>query len=256
MALRSVKGLLSQDDETLSFAEQIIKETTYPDIEGELYVERYWERGGGVQVSPAPALVNMIPVPPLHLRPGDKPGSEKIVINVGGKRFVTYRSTLETIPKTRISDLNELDPSYDFHNEEYFFDRNPRFFASILDYFRTGELHFAHCLCGPSIKTELDFWRVSECHISNCCWRAYTRYEEEQATLAVLAKALNDGPRSLKPEVHYCRQADDRHSAYCRSRRRLWDFLEHPQSSKPAQVCKQVSTARYHCTFRKSLHNH
>ena len=36
--------------------------------------------------------------------------------------------------------------------EEYFFDRNPFIFASILDYYRTGQLHVPSHLCGPMIK--------------------------------------------------------------------------------------------------------
>lgn len=88
--------------------------------------------------------------------------SDRVTINVGGQRFVTYKSTLQNIPKTKLSRLNEQDPSFDPVNNEYFFDRNPRFFESILDFYRTGTLHFMHCLCGPAIKQELDFWHLDE----------------------------------------------------------------------------------------------
>ena len=88
--------------------------------------------------------------------------SDKITINIGGQKFTTYRSTLQNIPNTRLARLSEQDMSYDRASNEFFFDRNPRCFESILDFYRTGNLHFMHCLCGPSIKQELDFWQLDE----------------------------------------------------------------------------------------------
>lgn len=165
----------------------------------------------------------------------NRSGNEKLIFNVGGKHFMTLRSTLERIPHTRISDLDELDPAYDFQNDEYFFDRNPKYFSAILDFFRTGELHFAHCLCGPSIKKELDFWGIRDSYISNCCWRAYKSYEEEEETLEILDKALYDGPP--KPsKYHYCNKTDGSHTNYCEGRKKLWDFLDVPTSSIFATV--------------------
>ena len=87
---------------------------------------------------------------------------DKITINVGGHKFTTYRSTLQNIPNTRLSRLSENDISFDRANKEFFFDRNARCFESILDFYRTGKLHFLHCQCGPSVKQELDFWQINE----------------------------------------------------------------------------------------------
>lgn len=107
------------------------------------------------------------------------------MLNVGGKRFITAMSTLKSVEQTKLSTLSQSDPSFDSVRNEYFFDRNPKFFESILDYFRTGELHFSHCLCGPSIKKELSFWQIPETCISRCCWRAYKAYEDEKHMLQV-----------------------------------------------------------------------
>ena len=38
---------------------------------------------------------------------------ERIVLNVGGQHFVTLKSTLKNVPNTRLSQLDETDPSYD-----------------------------------------------------------------------------------------------------------------------------------------------
>ncbi|KAK7879258.1 hypothetical protein WMY93_033958 [Mugilogobius chulae] len=68
--------------------------------------------------------------------------SEKIVINCGGIRHETYRSTLKTLPGTRLSWLTEPDAfsnfDYDPKSDEFFFDRHPATFAFILNYTAPG----------------------------------------------------------------------------------------------------------------------
>uniref|UniRef100_A0A674ILB8 Potassium channel tetramerisation-type BTB domain-containing protein n=1 Tax=Terrapene triunguis TaxID=2587831 RepID=A0A674ILB8_9SAUR len=70
--------------------------------------------------------------------------SEKIVINVGGVRHETYRSTLQTLPGTRLAWLTEPDAcsnfDYDPAADEFFFDRHPQVFAYVLNYYRTGKV--------------------------------------------------------------------------------------------------------------------
>ena len=68
--------------------------------------------------------------------------SERIVLNVGGRRFETYASTLRMYPTTllgtmfsqRNRHLRHPDPS-----GEYFFDRDPTCFETILNFYRTGK---------------------------------------------------------------------------------------------------------------------
>ena len=96
--------------------------------------------------------------------------SHFVRLNVGGKLFVTTRSTLERIPDTRLSHLSDLDANYNSLENEWFFDRNPDLFNCILDFYRCDELHFPHNICGPSIKKELQYWKIQEGDISACCW--------------------------------------------------------------------------------------
>ena len=80
---------------------------------------------------------------------------KKITLNVGGTRHETLASTLEMIPGTRLSllaHLLEADESYDFDQDEYFFDRHPTAFESVIQYYRTEELHVNQNLCGNIMK--------------------------------------------------------------------------------------------------------
>ena len=64
---------------------------------------------------------------------------DRIILNVGGRRFETYRETLQRRPNTRLGQMFAM-LSQPRSAEEYFFDRNPRCFAAILDWYRTKRL--------------------------------------------------------------------------------------------------------------------
>uniref|UniRef100_A0A915N2S5 BTB domain-containing protein n=1 Tax=Meloidogyne javanica TaxID=6303 RepID=A0A915N2S5_MELJA len=66
----------------------------------------------------------------------------RIVLNVGGVRHETYKHTLKKIPATRLSRLTPNLANYDPVLNEYFFDRHPDVFAQVLNYYRTGKLHY------------------------------------------------------------------------------------------------------------------
>lgn len=85
-------------------------------------------------------------------------GENRIILNVGGFRFETYRTTLKKIPATRLSRLTEALANYDPVLNEFFFDRHPGVFAQILNYYRTGKLHYPTNVCGPLFEEELEFW--------------------------------------------------------------------------------------------------
>nr|CUU98691.1 hypothetical transcript [Hymenolepis microstoma] len=82
----------------------------------------------------------------------------RVILNVGGFRHETYKATLKKIPATRLSRLTEALHNYDPLLNEYFFDRHPGVFAQILNYYRTGKLHYPTDVCGPLFEEELEFW--------------------------------------------------------------------------------------------------
>ena len=80
-------------------------------------------------------------------------GENRIILNVGGIRFETYKATLKKIPATRLSRLTEALANYDPVLNEYFFDRHPGVFSQILNYYR---YHYKSFSLTSYTMTELD----------------------------------------------------------------------------------------------------
>lgn len=92
---------------------------------------------------------------------------KKVTLNVGGQKHDIMWSTLERIPNTRLGKLQHcithdqimsLCDDYDIAQNEYFFDRHPTAFASIIDFYRTGKMHLLDDICVLSFGEELDYW--------------------------------------------------------------------------------------------------
>ena len=96
----------------------------------------------------------------------------RVILNVGGIRHETYKATLKKIPATRLSRLTEALANYDPVLNEYFFDRHPGVFAQILNYYRTGKLHYPTDVCGPLFEEELEFWSLDSNQVK-WIWHLY-----------------------------------------------------------------------------------
>lgn len=116
-----------------------------------------------VTVHDSPKLSNLLDVP-------DASSDNFVLLNVGGRTFKTTKESISRWPGTRLARMTCSDPNFDPKTQEWFFDRNPVHFNNILDFYRTGHLHFPHNVCGPSIKKELDYWQIQEGYIDACCW--------------------------------------------------------------------------------------
>ncbi|PAV89023.1 hypothetical protein WR25_14962 [Diploscapter pachys] len=113
---------------------------------------------------------------------------ERVVLNVGGIRHETYQTTLKKIPATRLSRLTPSLANFDPLLNEYFFDRHPGVFSMILNYYRTGKLHYPSDCCGPLFEAELEFWGIDATDTEPCCWMQLLHAKNTQDTLAVLDK--------------------------------------------------------------------
>ena len=71
--------------------------------------------------------------------------------------------------------MTEALGNYDPVLNEYFFDRHPGVFAQILNYYRTGKLHYPTDVCGPLFEEELEYWGLDSNQVEPCCWMTYTQ---------------------------------------------------------------------------------
>ena len=117
-------------------------------------------------------------------------GENRITLNVGGIRFETYKATLKKIPATRLSRLTEALANYDPLLNEYFFDRHPGVFSQILNYYRTGKLHYPTHVCGPLFEEELEFWGLDSNQVEPCCWMTYTIHRDTQVKIFSMTSIL------------------------------------------------------------------
>uniref|UniRef100_UPI00358F30D0 voltage-gated potassium channel KCNC1-like n=1 Tax=Myxine glutinosa TaxID=7769 RepID=UPI00358F30D0 len=169
---------------------------------------------------------------------------ERIVMNVGGARHETYRSTLKTLPGTRLSWLTEPDAvgtfNYDARTDEFFFDRHPGVFAHILNYYRTGKLHCPADVCGPLFEEELAYWGIDETDVEACCWMTYRQHRDAEEALESFGPQyvggdLDEGPRfgvdEFVGKTNWCR----------RWQPRVWNTFEDPYSSRFARYVALAS---------------
>ncbi|KAK3101571.1 hypothetical protein FSP39_004549 [Pinctada imbricata] len=175
----------------------------------------------------------------------------KIVLNVGGVRFETYKTTLKSIPDTRLSWLSDTSgnsPEYDPSTGEFFFDRHSGMFHMILNYYRTGKLHIPMDVCGPAFEAELAYWGLDETQIEPCCWNTYRAHRDAQETLAEFEDS-DDENESNDEEENEMRLrfgiSDDfvevKKTCWQKWRPRLWNFLDNPRASKISKIFAIVS---------------
>jgi potassium voltage-gated channel Shaw-related subfamily C member 1 len=176
----------------------------------------------------------------------------RVILNVGGIRHETYKATLKKIPATRLSRLTEALANYDPVLNEYFFDRHPAVFAQILNYYRTGKLHYPTDVCGPLFEEELEFWSLDSNQVEPCCWMTYTQHRDTQDTLTVLDRLDLDTEKLTDEEIaKKFNWQDDPHYLsgdmpwYKRLQPKLWQLFDEPYSSQAAKVNNKEKHLNY-----------
>ncbi|KAL9923877.1 potassium voltage-gated channel protein Shaw isoform X1 [Glossina fuscipes] len=170
----------------------------------------------------------------------------RVVLNVGGIRHETYKATLKKIPATRLSRLTEALANYDPILNEYFFDRHPGVFAQVLNYYRTGKLHYPTDVCGPLFEEELEFWGLDSNQVEPCCWMTYTQHRDTQETLAVLDRLDLDTEKPSEEELARKFGFEEDYykgtlSWWQEMKPRIWSLFDEPYSSNAAKIIGVVS---------------
>uniref|UniRef100_A0A2Y9D1M6 BTB domain-containing protein n=1 Tax=Anopheles dirus TaxID=7168 RepID=A0A2Y9D1M6_9DIPT len=170
----------------------------------------------------------------------------RVVLNVGGIRHETYKATLKKIPATRLSRLTEALANYDPILNEYFFDRHPGVFAQVLNYYRTGKLHYPTDVCGPLFEEELEFWGLDSNQVEPCCWMTYTQHRDTQETLAVLERLDLDTEKPTEEELARKFGYEDDYlkgtvSWWQHTKPQIWSLFDEPYSSNAAKIIGVIS---------------
>ncbi|CAJ1077001.1 potassium voltage-gated channel subfamily S member 3-like [Xyrichtys novacula] len=112
---------------------------------------------------------------------------DQIHLNVGGVRHKVDPGTLLRFPHTRLARLLrcrseaailELCDDYNPAEREFYFDRNPRVFLCVLNFYNTGQIHTMEELCVFSFSQEIEYWGIQELHLSSCCSNWYHERKE------------------------------------------------------------------------------
>jgi len=165
--------------------------------------------------------------------------SRRVVLNVGGVRHETLWRTLERMPHSRLGrlrrcaaegdSLTTLCDDFDPATLEFFFDRHPRAFSSVLNFYRTGKLHLVDDICVLAFADDLEYWGVDELYLESCCQH---RYHQRKENVFEEMRKESESVRGQGGAVD-----EDFGSGPCAKwRRRVWDLMEKPQTSMAARV--------------------
>lgn len=163
-------------------------------------------------------------------------------LNIGGSSYrIRTRSIIKFGPKTLLGRFVRMNHEhrrqwadwYFEEQDEYFFERVPRYFDPIYDFYATGKLHVPKDLCFDKFMAELRFWAVSKSRMDECC-SPFTQY---CVTMGGDPKCTDEAAELQKEKDHFI-------GVRCANiRRRLWLILEGHSQSKWWKAFEIISTA-------------
>ena len=162
--------------------------------------------------------------------------NKRVTLNVGGVRHEVMWKILENVPRTRLGKLAaqgvnhekimELCDAYSLVDNEYFFDRHPRSFNSILNFYRTGTLHVVDEMCVMAFSDDLEYWKIEEIYLESCCQNKFNTRKE------FIEDEMKKEAANIKKEV----EEDFGTGKFAKYQRCLWDLIEKPHTSTAAKV--------------------
>ncbi|NXD13494.1 KCND3 protein, partial [Nothocercus nigrocapillus] len=176
------------------------------------------------------AAIGWMPVAncPMPLAPAEKNKrqDELIILNVSGRRFQTWRTTLERYPDTLLGST-EKEFFFNEDTKEYFFDRDPEVFRCILNFYRTGKLHYPRYECISAYDEELAFYGILPEIIGDCCYEEYKDRKRENAERLMDDNDSENNQEGSMPSLSF--------------RQTMWRAFENPHTSTLALVFYYVT---------------
>ncbi|KAM4528153.1 potassium voltage-gated channel subfamily V member 2 [Odontesthes bonariensis] len=166
-------------------------------------------------------------------------------INVGGTVYLLPYRLAARYPKTRIGQLAtyrdhsrklDLCDDYVVQRNEFFFDRDPKIFHNIFNFYRTGVLCIKDELCPHHFLEEIHYWGVRIKYSQRCCRISFEERQDELNEQLKIQKQLIAELEMEEDEVVYD------HMAFGLVRRRIWNLMEKPFSSITAKLMGVASS--------------
>ncbi|XP_072323089.1 voltage-gated potassium channel regulatory subunit KCNG2 [Scyliorhinus torazame] len=158
------------------------------------------------------------------------------IINVGGIKYRISWITLDQIPLTRLGKLKscrgydeimDICDDYDVTRNEFFFDRNPCAFRTIMTFLTAGKLRLLREMCALSFQEELIYWGIEDENLEWCCRRKLNQKVEELEELKrdyeVLLTEESQGAFDDTTRLGHCMK-------------NLRDMVENPDSGIPGKI--------------------
>ncbi|XP_051249451.1 potassium voltage-gated channel subfamily S member 3a [Dicentrarchus labrax] len=178
-----------------------------------------------------------------------------INVNVGGFKQQMEHNILKRFPQTRLGRLLccsskeailELCDDFSPSEMEYYFDRNPRFFCYVLNFYLTGKIHLVDGLCVVSFIQEIEYWGIKERHLDFCCSTKFHELMEladdkswDQSSDELQLHSLDSSIEELSASEDNIEMFE---GSWCSDvRRNIWLRLENPGYSTSAKVMAIVS---------------
>ena len=171
--------------------------------------------------------------------------SKLIILNVQGAEYKVPLNTFDKCPESRLGRIktflenpkgsasnenvnaNELCDKYDSKTNTFYFDRDPKAFNLIINFFNSGLLHVVEIGCGYLLSDELEYWQIGEEWISDCCREKYHQI-------------MDDIDEKIKEEEKIIKkyQAENNFGKLClpKARAKGWEILE----SKETRLSKVI----------------
>ena len=142
---------------------------------------------------------------------------------------------LSLVPLSRLGQLSRarthqeiiaICSDYSIVENEFFFDRHPRSFNTILNFYRTGKLHLADEMCVLAFGEDLHYWGLSADHLDACCYDKFIGKRE------LVIEQMEGNSKKVKKEE----EDDFGDGKFAKYQKMIWDLMEKSETSTAAQV--------------------